>query len=330
MKHATCISDLGLEVVDRILASAKTWKPEPHRKHLVGKILGMVFFNPSLRTRASFEAVMLRGGGDAIVFEPGAGTWKLEDRIGVVMDGDRPEHLKEAVPVLSRFVDALGVRSFAGGHDDDADHRDSVLKSFREYATVPILSMESAREHPCQGLADLMTIEEQFGLTKGLPVALTWAPHIKPLPKAVPNSFLLTAAARGCEIRVAHPKGFELHRDVVQEAELYAKASGGSISFFHRQDSAMKDARAVYAKSWGPATHAHLETNVLAHHPEWMMSSRQLEKAAKDAIFLHCLPVRRNVEVADDILDGQQSRVIDEAENRFHVQRALLDWLLNE
>src|SRR3954454_21349606 len=328
MKHATRISDLNLEVVDRILSTAKSWKTQPHRQHLAGKILGMVFFNPSLRTRASFEAVMLRGGGNAIVFEPGTGSWKLEDRIGAVMNEDRPEHLKEAVPVLSRYVDVLGVRSFAGGRDDDADHRDTVMQAFKEYATVPTLSMESAREHPCQGLADLMTIEERFGLTKGLPVVLTWAPHIKPLPKAVPNSFLLTAAARGCEIRVAHPKGFELHPDVIHEAEEYVKASGGSVSFGHRQDAAMKDARAVYAKSWGPASGAHLETNAVAHHPEWMMSSRHMEKSAKDAIFLHCLPVRRNVEVADEVLDGAQSRVIDEAENRFHVQRALLDWLL--
>ncbi|MFL6530359.1 MAG: N-acetylornithine carbamoyltransferase [Chthoniobacterales bacterium] len=329
MKHATRIADLGIEVVDRVIATAKSWKAEPHRKHLQEKILGMVFFNPSLRTRASFEAVMLRGGGHAVVFEAGTGTWKLEDRIGAVMNEDRAEHLKEAVPVLSRFVDALAVRSFAGGRDDEADLRDTVMHSFCEYATVPTVSMESAREHPCQGLADLMTIEEQFGLTKGLPVTLTWAPHIKPLPKAVPNSFLLTAAARGCNIHVAHPKGFELHPEIIREAESYAQATGGSITVGHRQDPAMKDARAVYAKSWGPSSVAHLETNAVAHHPEWMMSWRQMEKAAKDAIFLHCLPVRRNVEVAVVVLDGPQSRVIDEAENRFHVQRALLDWLLN-
>jgi N-acetylornithine carbamoyltransferase len=329
MKHATRIADLGADVVGHILARAKDWKRKPHQKHLQDKILGMIFFNPSLRTRASFEAVMARGGGTAIVFEAGTGTWKLEDRVGAVMDGDRAEHLKEAVPVLGRYVDALAVRSFAGGHNDDADHVDSIMQAFRDYATVPTLSMESAREHPCQGLADLMTIEEQFGLTKGLPVALTWAPHIRPLPKAVPNSFLLTAAIRGCDVRVAHPKCFDLHPEIVREAQSYAQASGGSVSFSHRQDAALKGARVVYAKAWGPATAAHLETNAVTHHPEWMISARQMEKAAGDAIFLHCLPVRRNVEVADEVLDGKWSRVIDEAENRFHVQRALLDWLLN-
>jgi N-acetylornithine carbamoyltransferase len=221
------------------------------------------------------------------------------------------------------------VRTFAGGVDDNADHDDAVIKAFRQYATVPVVSMESAREHPCQGIADLLTIEDQFGSAKGLPVTLTWAPHIKSLPKAVPNSFLLTAAARGCELRVGHPRGFELHPDVVREAEIYAAASGGSVSFFHEQDAALKGSRAVYAKAWGPATQGGLASDVVRQYPNWMLSPRHMERAGRDAIFLHCLPVRRNVEIADAVLDGPWSRVVDEAENRFHVQRALLDWLLN-
>lgn len=329
MKHATRLSDLGLEILNRILSTAKAWKGKRHPKHLRDKLLGMLFFNPSLRTRASFEAVMTRGGGSAMVMEAGNSTWKLEHRIGAVMDVDRAEHLKEAVPVLCRYVDALAVRTFADGVDDNEDHDDVVIKGFREYATVPVVSMESAREHPCQGIADLLTIEEQFGCTKGLPVTLTWAPHIKSLPKAVPNSFLLTAAARGCELRVAHPRGFELHPDVVHEAEIYAAASGGSVSFFDEQDPALKDSHAVYTKAWGPATAGGLASDVVRQYPDWMISSRHMEKAARDAIFLHCLPVRRNVEIADAVLDGPWSRVVDEAENRFHVQRALLDWLLN-
>ncbi len=329
MKHATRLSDLGPEVIDRLLARAKEWKAQPHPKHLRDKILGMVFFNPSLRTRTSFEAVMARGGGHAVVIEAGAGTWKLEDRVGVIMNGDRPEHLKEAVPVVSRYVDALAVRSFSSLTSDEDDNADAVLRSFQKYATVPVVSMESAREHPCQGLADLMTIGENFGLTSGLPVTLTWAPHIKPLPKAVPNSFLLNAAARGCEIRVAHPPGFELHSEVRGEAEALAKKSGGKISYFREQDSALTGARAIYAKAWGPATSSGLAPDSVKEHGDWMLTKRQMDLAAADAIFLHCLPVRRNVEVADEVLDGKWSRVIDQAENRFHVQRALLDWLLN-
>lgn len=329
MKHATCLSDLGLENVKRILFAAKAWKGKPHPKHLRNKLLGMLFFNPSLRTRVSFEAVMARGGGNAVVMEAGNSTWKFEDRVGAVMDADRAEHLKEAVPVLCRYLDALAVRTFADGVDDEADHNDAVIKAFREYATVPVVSMESAREHPCQGMADLLTIEEHFGSAKRLPVTLTWAPHIKPLPKAVPNSFLLTAAALGCELRVAHPQGFELHPDVVREAETYSAASGGSISFFHDQRAALNSSRAVYAKAWGPATSSAFGPDVVRQYADWMVSPTHMETAAQDAIFLHCLPVRRNVEVADAVLDGPWSRVVDEAENRFHVQRALLDWLLN-
>ena len=329
MKHATRISDLGLETIQQVLSTAKAWKAKPHPKHLRDKLLGMLFFNPSLRTRVSFEAVMARGGGSAVVLEPGNSTWKLEHRLGAMMDADRAEHLKEAVPVLCRYVDALAVRTFADGVDDDTDHSDVVIKAFRDYATVPVVSMESAREHPCQGMADFLTIEEHFGSAKGLPVTLTWAPHIRPLPKAVPNSFVLTAAALGCELRVAHPQGFELHPDVVREAETYSAASGGSISFFHDQCSALDGSRAVYAKAWGPATSSALGPDVVRQHVDWMVSPAHMQRAAHDAIFLHCLPVRRNVEVADAVLDGRWSRVVDEAENRFHVQRALLDWLLN-
>ena len=328
MKHFTSIQDLGPAGVESILAKAAHWKGK-FPKHLVDKLLGMVFFNPSLRTRASFEAVMARGGGNAVVLEVGNGVWKLEDRLGAIMDGDRAEHVKEAVPVLARYVDALAVRTFASCADDDADHADPVMNAFRQYSTVPVISMESAREHPCQGLADLLTVQETFGATAKVPVTLTWAPHIKPLPKAVPNSFLLTAAAAGCEIRVAHPKGFELHPSVLEEAKAFAAYTGGSITVTNDQTEALQGSKAVYAKAWGPSTRSGLSAEAVKSEPDWMLTRKHMARAAADAIFLHCLPVRRNVEVSDDVLDHPSSRVVDEAENRFHVQRALMDWLLN-
>jgi len=329
MRHATGIHDLGVAGVEEVLAQALAWKQGPHPRHLVDKILGMVFFNPSLRTRASFEAVMARGGGSSIVLEVGNGVWKLEDREGAVMDGDRAEHIKEAAPVLSRYVDLLAVRTFAGGADDDLDHKDPVMNGFRNLGTVPTISMESAREHPCQGLADLMTARETFGATKGLPVTLAWAPHIKPLPKAVPNSFLLTAAACGCEVRVAHPKGFELHPGVLGQAQAFAQAAGGSVRVTNDLEAALEGTRVLYAKAWGPATAAGLGPEAVKTHPEWLCSPHHFDHAAKDAIFMHCLPVRCNVEVADGVLDGPWCRVVDEAENRFHVQRSLIQWLLS-
>ena len=328
MRHATGIHDLGVEGVEEVLGRALAWRLRPHPKHLVDKILGMVFFNPSLRTRASFEAVMARGGGSSIVLEVGNGVWKLEDREGAVMDGDRAEHIKEAAPVLSRYVDMLAVRTFAGGADDELDHRDPVMNGFRRFCTVPTISMESAREHPCQGLADLMTARQAFGSTKGLPVTLAWAPHIKTLPKAVPNSFLLTAVAAGCDVRVAHPKGFELHPTVIAQAQALARASEGSVAVTNDLGQALDGTRVVYAKAWGPNTESGLEPGAVKAFPDWLCTPRHFDRARQDAIFMHCLPVRRNVEVSDGVLDGPWCRVVDEAENRFHVQRSLIQWLL--
>ncbi|OYV77335.1 MAG: acetylornithine carbamoyltransferase [Deltaproteobacteria bacterium 21-66-5] len=332
MKHFTRIADLGVSGVAEVLDAALVWKQRAPGAHLAGKLLGMVFFNPSLRTRASFEAAMLRGGGHAIVLEVGSGVWKLEDRTGVMMDGDRPEHIREAIPVLGRYVDALAVRTFGALQDDDTDAADPVISAFRELAGVPVISMESAREHPCQGLADLLTVREHFGATKKLVVTLTWAPHIKPLPKAVPHSFLLTAAVAGCEVRIAHPPGFDLHPAVLAEAQTYAQQTGGSVTVHSDQRRALSGSHVVYAKAWGPATQdvpTSAAAAPIAAHKDWLITNETLSRAARDAIFLHCLPVRRNVEVADEVLDGAHSRVINEAENRFHVQRVLLHRLLN-
>lgn len=331
MKHFTHLADIGVTGLADLLDEALAWKKQGPGAHLAGKLLGMVFFNPSLRTRASFEAAMLRGGGNAIVLDVGNGVWKLEDRAGAVMDGDRPEHIKEAIPVLGRYADALAVRTFGTLEDDDIDALDPVLNAFRELAGVPVISMESAREHPCQGLADMLTLRENFGATKKLPVTLTWAPHIKPLPKAVPHSFLLSAAAAGCEVRVVHPPGFDLHPAVVDEAMEYAQEAGGSVTVTHDRAAALAGSRVVYAKAWGPNTTVVSPKEAPVHiakHRDWIVDAKVLA-AAQDPVFLHCLPVRRNVEVADAVLDGKSSRVIDEAENRFHVQRVLLHRLLN-
>lgn len=325
MRHYTHIADLGTDGVAAVIERALEWKRRPPGKHLQDRVLGMVFFNPSLRTRASFEAAMVRGGGHAVVLDVGAGVWKLEYRDGAVMDGDRPEHVREAVPVLGEYCDALAVRTFAALEDFDTDNADPVIRAFRSHATVPLVSMESAREHPCQGLADVLSIAEFAGATRDVPVTLTWAPHVKPLPHAVPNSFLLTAAAAGCAVRVAHPPGFELHPSVVAEAQALARTAGGSIDFTHDQHAALDGSRAVYAKAWGPSSSGAAVTA----HPDWMLTRAALDAATTDACFLHCLPLRRNVEVHDSVLDDPRSRVVANAGNRFHVQRVLLDMMLN-
>lgn len=320
MKHTIGIHDLGVEGVARVIERALEWKTRQPGPHLQGSVLGMVFFNPSLRTRTSFELAMLRGGGHAIVLEVGAGTWKLESREGVIMDGDKTEHLKEAIPVLCRYVDLLAVRAFSEGVDDDLDHTEPVLEAIRKVATVPVISMEGAREHPCQGLADVLTMREKFGELKGLPVTLTWAPHIKPLPKAVPNSFLLSAAAAGCNIRVAHPEGFALHASVIDQAQALAHQSGATIEFTHDQREALNGSAVIYPKAWGPST-----PGPELRQPEWCPTPGHMAEMRPDAILMHCLPVRRDLEVSADLLDSPFAKVIDEAENRFHVQRVMLD-----
>ncbi|MGH8160687.1 MAG: N-acetylornithine carbamoyltransferase, partial [Gammaproteobacteria bacterium] len=191
-------------------------------------------------------------------------------------------------------------------------------------ACVPVVNMESAREHPCQGLADLLTLRENFGDLHGLPITLSWAPHVKPLPRAVPNSFLLTAVALGCEVRVAHPPGFDLHEGVLAEARELANSSGGRFSVTHDQYAALDGAAAVYVKSWGPMGVADV-----AGFPIWKITREHLRAADAGAFLMHCLPVRRNLVVADEVLDREPRKFLDQAENRMHVQAAVLDWLWN-
>lgn len=326
MNHFIRISDLGPEGVASVLDQAANWKLSAPGPHLQDAVLGMLFFNPSLRTRVSFELAMIRGGGHAISLEVGGGTWRLETREGVVMDGDRTEHLKEAIPVLGRYCNLLGVRAFSAGESDDEDHQEPTLELIRKYSTVPVVSMEGAREHPCQGLADMLTLKERFGDLRGLPVTLCWAPHVKPLPKAVPNSFLLTAAACGCNVRVAHPEGFDLHANVLEEADRYAQQAGGSVCFFDRPEEGLDQSAAVCIKAWGPSSaHAHLNPR----KDEWRLNQSHIDLMQSNAAILHCLPVRRGLEVADALLDSAQCAILDEAENRFHVQRVILDRLHN-
>lgn len=330
MKHITHIRDLGVAGVAEVLARATRFRARPPGAHLSGRLLSMVFFNASLRTRASFEAVMKRGGGDCTVLEVGNGVWQLETRDGVVMDGERAEHVREAVPVLARYADALAVRCFAApGSTPEADDEDAVIAAFRRHSSVPVISMESAREHPCQGLADLLTVQQRFGLTRGQPVTLTWAPHIKPLPRAVPNSFLLTAAAAGCEVRIAHPEGFALPDSVLDEAAGYAQAAGGSLTVTHDQQQALAGSRVLYAKAWGPAQADPATLTHIRELKSWMPTRRHAGGMAEDAVFMHCLPTRRGVEVADEVLDHAWSAVTDQAANRFDAQRALLDLVFN-
>ena len=291
-----------------------------------GRTLVMLFFNSSLRTRASFEAAMGRFGGSAIVLNVGSDKWSLETRDGVRMDGDAPEHVREAAAVLGRYGDAVAVRSFATMRDHGADFADAIVRAFAAYADVPVISMESASEHPCQGLTDWVTMIEQLRETRGRRFTLTWAPHVKPLPMAVPHSAVLAAAAAGMLVTIARPRGYALRPEIMATARQWAAAGGGSIEETENHTDARRGADVLYVKSWGAAFADNAGPVNNPNLADWLVTRDHL---GQDTRLMHCLPVRRNVVIADDALDDPRSVVIDQAENRLWAQAAILDAVFN-
>lgn len=308
-------------------------------KPLAGKSVALVFFNPSLRTRASMQVGIYELGGNAVILEPGGTSWTLEHREGVVMDGNKTEHLAEFVRVLERYVSAIGVRTFAELKDWETERTDPILNAFAKYASVPIINLESAMHHPCQSMADMMTIREHLGrnttarecTSSKAKVLLSWAWHPKPLPMAVPNSFALAAAQFGHDLTIAHPKGYELDDELLAEIEQQATANGGSVAFTNDVEKAYEGVEVVYAKSWGGKQFYGDNDADIAHRAglrdEWIVDEAKMARTA-DGIFMHCLPVRRNVIVTDGVIDSPNSVVIDEAENRLHLQKAILSELV--
>ncbi|GAB4224849.1 MAG: N-acetylornithine carbamoyltransferase [Acidobacteriota bacterium] len=321
--------DLPDGTVRALLDRAADLKQRPGAgDELAGRVLGLVFMNPSLRTRASFEVAMLRHGGHAITIEPGRGVWGFETRVGVTMDGDAAEHVFEAAGVLGRYVDALGVRAFAAGESWAEAREDRVIRQFAERAGVPLVNMESARRHPCQGLADALTLRERLGEPAGRRFVLAWAWHPKPLPTAVPVSASIAAARLGMEVVIARPPDWDLDPDDMAAIGSVAARAGGSVQVTDDLDEAVAGAHAVYAKSWGRLDlfgRPEEEAAARAGLRDWRITAERMERTAGGrGAFLHCLPVRRNVVVDDAVLDGPWSAVLDQAENRLHVQRAVL------
>ncbi len=292
------------------------------------KVLAMVFMDPSLRTRSSFETGMFLHGGHALVLEPGKGSWMLETERGAVMDGATVEHIADAARVLGRYADALAVRAFPKGNDWSVEREDRVIRDFAGYCEKPVINLESSRRHPCQGLADAMTLREKLGVTQGKRFVLSWAWHPKALPTAVPASAAIAAAMLGMQIVIARPEGFELDPDDMATIMRIGREHGASVQVSTDQEDALVGADAVYVKSWGsidlfgkPEEEAVLRNA----HRDWRLRERRLKNTrGGKGIVMHCLPVRRNVEIDDAVLDGPNSVVVDQAENRLHAQRALL------
>ncbi|HKQ53087.1 MAG TPA: N-acetylornithine carbamoyltransferase [Pyrinomonadaceae bacterium] len=318
------------ELEGLIESALKFKRGDEHDKALAGRSVALVFFNPSLRTRASMQVGIYELGGNAVVLEPGGTSWTLEHRDGVVMDGDKTEHVAEFVRVLGRYCASLGVRTFAALKDWEEERRDPVLAAFAKHSEVPVINLESAMHHPCQALADMMTVREKLGRGRKK-VLLTWAWHPKPLPMAVPNSFALAAAQMGHDLVIAHPSGYALDQELMSEIKTKAEGAGGSVTVTRDVDAAFDGAEVVYAKSWGSKDYygaAHTEVAARAVHRErWIVDEKKMART-RGAIFMHCLPVRRNVIVTDGVIDSPSSVVVDEAENRLHAQKAVMAKLL--
>jgi len=325
------LSDLPREEVLELLALARRLEHHPEPQALAGKILALLFSNPSLRTLASFQAGMARLGGSSFVISPGQGTWNLETRPGVVMDGLAAEHVREAIPVLASYADVLGVRSFAGGTDLGEDLADSTFNAMADVCPVPFVNLESAVDHPCQALGDWKTMDD-LAIPSGGKFVLSWAWHPKPLPLAVPAAAVQMAALRGMEVVVLRPDGFGLPEEIMARAREAAALSGGSVRESEDRAEALAGARILYAKSWtAPRAYGDPlgEAELRAPLRDWCVDESWFAGAAEDCRFMHCLPVRRNVVVRDEVLDGPRSVVIAEARNRMWAQMAVLHRMLH-
>ncbi len=327
------LADFEIAEINDILDLASEMKREQRHWSLKGRTVIMLFFNSSLRTRTSFEIGTEQLDAHPVVLNIGQDAWNLEWREGIVMEGDSPEHIKDAAKVLSRYGDVLAVRSFPPMKNYEQDKTDPILTSFAKYASLPLINLESAVEHPCQGLADLMTLREIFNQnTRRKKVVLTWAPHIKPLPLAVPHSFLLAGAIGGCDVTVAHPPKFDLAPEVMEQAKQIAGKSGGSVKVTHNQEEAFKGAEVIYAKSWLSREYYGNQAEEFAYRktlPSWTVTEEKMGLTNR-AKFMHCLPIRRNVVATDGVLDDDDCVIYQQAENRLHAQKALLVKLLGE
>jgi N-acetylornithine carbamoyltransferase len=330
LKRFLDLADFEREEILDLLRLAESLQDHPQPRALSGKILGLVFLNPSLRTLASMQAAMARLGGNSFVITPGQGTWQLETRLHAIMDGAAAEHIREGIPVLASYCDALGVRAFAEGKNLAEDLREPLFGLLDTLCDKPLINLESAVNHPCQALADWRTLDElECGVRAKF--VLSWVYHPKPLPLAVPAATLQMAAMRGMEVVVLRPQGYALPPAIMEKAYVAAQASGGSVRETADRTSALAGADVVYAKEWGTTTSYgdfEADARLRAELSDWCVREPWFAGAAPHAKLMHCLPVRRNVAVADEVLDGPRAVVKRAAFNRLVVQMAVLHRML--
>ncbi len=331
MKGFLDLADLSHDAVVDMLALATRLAERPEPAALAGRTLGLVFFNPSLRTLASMQAAMAQLGGHSFVITPGSGSWDLETGDGVVMNGKAAEHIREGIPVLASYCDVLGVRAFAEGRDLAADLAEPMFRKIAALCDKPLVNLESAVNHPCQALADWKTLDDLAVPRRGKFV-LSWANHPRALPLAVPAAAAHMAALRGMEVVVLRPEGYALPEPLMKKARDAAAATGGSIVETDDRETALAGAHVVYAKEWGSTARygdAAGDAQLRVSLGDWTLRESWFARARPECRLMHCLPVRRNVAVADELLDGPRSAVLPQAHNRLVVQRAVLHRLLS-
>ena len=320
MKQFISVKDV--QDMNALVAKALSYKKLPFSDKKLGadKRIGLLFLNPSLRTRLSTQVAAQNLGMEPIVFNVDKEGWALEFAEGAIMNGTTVEHIKDAAPILGNYFDILCIRTFPGLEDKQADYSEKIIKQFIKYAGIPVVSLESATLHPLQSLTDIITIQESIASntslkTKKPKVVLTWAPHIKPIPQCVANSFSEWVGAWGeADFVITHPEGYALSTEFTK---------GATIE--HNQDLALKEADFVYVKNWSSYEQY---GKVLSTDASWMMTNKKLA-LTNNAKVMHCLPVRRNVELSDEILDGPNSLVTQEASNRVWAAQAVLAEILN-
>ena len=330
MRHFYSLNEFSSEQIAEFVDSALAFKESPYSDVLERRQIALLFLNESLRTRCSFEVATRELGGDVSTLDAKT-LFALESEFGNRMDGASAEHVKEAIGVFSRYFSALGLRSFARGEDQQEDLLDKIFTTFLEHAKIPVFNMESALYHPCQALADLMTIKELFQDFQGRKVTITWANHPRALPMAVANSALLAMTKMGMHVTLAHPESFDLQEGIMNMAGDLAVKSGGSLDVVHDRLEGAKDADVGYAKSWGSLLRYEdpgAEQDLRDGLKDWVVDS-ELMSCTRRAYFMHCLPVRRNVVVSDEVIDSNRSVVLQEAENRLHAQKAILEWIFS-
>lgn len=314
MKNFTSVDDI--HDLEGLVSLAKAIKAAPFANQELGKnkTLGLLFFNPSLRTRLSTQKAALNLGMDAIVMNLNTEGWLLEFEDGVVMDGNKAEHIKEAAQVVSQYCDIIALRSFPSLTDKEKDEEEQVINAFKKYASVPVISLEGSTEHPLQAVADTLTIDE-YKTVERPKVVLTWAPHPKALPHAVPNSFVKVMKKANVDFIITHPEGYELNPEFT---------SGVTIT--HNQDEAFKNADFIYAKNWSNYIDY---GQVTSKDPSWTVTTEKMA-LTNNGKFMHCLPVRRNMIVTDAVLDSDSSIVIPQANNRTFSAQAILTKILED